>query len=325
VKRLRLAAGVATSAALLAFLLWSVDPRDLAAQLRDAQWGWTLVVAALAPVGLWVRARRWRYLFPPGSSPPALTPAMMIGYMVNNVLPLRAGEIVRVYVVARRWRHGFWTTLGTLVVERVLDSVALILVLGVLVLLVPVPPVFRWAALSLLAIDVAAVAALGLLAAAPDTCLRFVHRLTRRWPGLGDRIGGVFDRFVRGLDGVRTPGHLVPLTLWSALVWLVPAVAGWLMLRAVHLDLPLIVGWTVLAFVGLGISIPSAPGYVGVFHYAAVLALEIFDVPRPTAVGYALIFHATQFIPITLLGWVFLLREHLSLGEATHAPAVEEA
>ena len=134
----------------------------------------------------------------------------------------------------------------------------------------------------------------------------------------------VFRRFVDGLEGIRTPGHLLPLALWTVVVWLPPAAAAWAIFRAMQLDLPWIAAWTVLAFVGVGISIPAAPGYVGVFHYAAVLALEIFDVPRPAALSYALVYHASQILAITAAGWVFLLREHLSLGEATHArPAPE--
>lgn len=322
--RLRLVAGLVVSAVLLGALLWSVDLRELAAQLRRADWGLALVVAVLAPAGLWVRARRWRYLFPPGAEPPALAPAMMIGYMVNNILPLRAGEIVRVYVVARRWGRGFWTTLATLVVERVLDSLAIILILGGLVLVIPVPALFRWTALTLLAIDVAAVAGLVALAGAPAACRRLLERLTRRWPRAGERAARIFDRFVHGLDGIRTPSHLLPLAAWTALVWIVPALAAWLTLRAMHLDLPPVVGFTVLAFVGLGVSIPSAPGYVGVFHYAAVLALEIFDVGRATALGYALLFHAIQVIPVTLVGWYFLLREHVRIADATRPVPIEE-
>lgn len=316
---LRLAVGAAISLALLVVLLWTVDLREVWRQVLQTQWGWTLVCAALAPIGLWIRARRWGYLFPPRSRPPALVPAMMIGYMVNNILPLRAGEIVRVYVVARRWGRGFWTALATLVVERVLDSLILILVLGVLIFLIPVPPTLRWAATILLALDVVAVAVLGLLAVAPAACERVLRRATRSWPGLGDRGLRVFQRFVDGLEGIRTPGHLLPLALWTVIVWLAPAAAAWVMFRAMHLDLPWIAAWTVLAFVGVGISIPAAPGYVGVFHYAAVLALEIFDVPRPAALSYALVYHASQVLAITATGWVFLLREHLSLGEATHA------
>ncbi len=323
--RLKIAAGVIISAVLLGILLWTVDLRELADALKHTRWEWTLLSVALTLAGLWIRAWRWHYLFPPGTDPPALVPAVMIGYMVNNILPLRAGELVRVYVVRRRWRRGFWTTLATLVVERVLDSLAVVLILGVLVLLIPVPAIFRWTAVTLLAADAVAITAMAVLVAAPASGRRLVAALTRRRPGLGDRITRVFDRFVLGLDGVRTLAHLPPLLVWSTLVWVAPALAAWAMLRALDLDLPLLVSWTVLAFVGMSMSIPSAPGYVGVFHYAAVLALEVFGVPRPTALGYAIIFHATQFIPMTVVGWIFLLREQLSLGEATHVHPAEEA
>lgn len=321
---LRVGVGVAISVVLLVSLLWTVDLAEVWRQIQKTQWGWTLASAALAPIGLWIRAHRWGYLFPPGSKPPALVPATMIGYMVNNILPLRAGEIVRVYVVARRWQGGFWTALATLVVERVLDSLIMILVLGTLIFLIPVPATFRWAATILLALDMIALAALGLLVVAPAACERLLRAATRPWPGLAERVLLVFQRFVDGLEGIRTPGHLLPLVVWTVIVWLAPVTVAWMMLRAMHLDLPWIAAWTVLAFVGVGISIPAAPGYVGVFHYAAVLALEIFDVPRPAALSYALVYHASQILAITASGWVFLLREHLSLGEATHVrPAPE--
>jgi len=106
-------------------------------------------------------------------------------------------------------------------------------------------------------------------------------------------------------------------------VWLAPALAAWTMLQAMDLHLPLTAGWTVLAFVGLSVSIPSAPGYVGIFHYAAVLALEVFGVTRATAVGYALVYHAAQILPVRLVGWLFLLRENVSLSEATQRAASE--
>jgi hypothetical protein len=318
--RLRVAAGVLVSAGLLAFLLWSVDRHELVRQLGRTRPGWVTLGAALGLVGLWVRARRWRYLFPPGPEPPGLVPAMMIGYMANNVLPFRAGEIIRVYVVARRWHRGFWTTLATLVVERVLDSLAIVLILGLLVLVIPVPPIFRWGALTLLGIDVAAVILLGWLTAFPEAGQRLVRRFLTRWPSRADRLAGVLGRFIHGLDGIRTPAYRGPLAVWTALVWIVPALAAWVVLRAMDLDLPAAASWTVLAFVGLGISVPSAPSYVGVYHYAVVLALAVFDVSRPAALGYAIVFHASQVIPITVAGWVFLLREHMSLTEARRPP-----
>jgi hypothetical protein len=256
----------------------------------------------------------------------------MIGYMTNNVLPLRAGEVVRVYVVARRWAarvggppgrvHGFWTTLATLVVERVLDSLAIVLMLAVLILIIPVPPYLQWAALVVLAIDVAGIAVLVTLAVAPARAQQVLGRLTSRWPRLHERAGRLLDTFVHGLDGIRTVAHLLPLLGWTALVWTLAAAAAWTMLRAMDLPLPWVAGVTVLAFVGLGVSIPSAPGYVGVFHAAAAAAVGLFGVAQPAAVGYALVFHASQILPVILIGWLYLVREQMSLGEArrVHPP-----
>jgi glycosyltransferase 2 family protein len=323
--RIKITLALGLSFGLLAYLLASVDLRALGAQLARTEWGWVAAAAACGVLGLYARAVRWRYLFPPATNPPALVPAIMIGYMANNVLPLRAGELVRVWVVARRWHGGFWTAFATLVVERVLDSLALVLILGVLVLLVPVPAVFRHAALVVLAIDVAGVAALWVLAASPDTGRRLVAALARRWTALERRLVPGYDMFVHGLEGVRTLGHVPPLFAWTVVVWLLPAAAAWMTLRAVHLDLPWLAGWVVLAFVGLGISIPAAPGYFGVFHFAAAKAVELFGADPAAGVAFAIVMHATQYVAVTLVGWGYLLREGLTLTEAARAPAGADA
>jgi uncharacterized membrane protein YbhN (UPF0104 family) len=256
----------------------------------------------------------------------------MIGYMANNVLPLRAGEIVRVYVVARRWSAAgaggmggvFWTALATLIVERVLDSLAVVLMLAVLVLIVPVPAFLQVAALAVLVIDLVGIGVLIALIAAPGRCARLIDRLSARWPRLRQRALGIFETFVRGLDGIRAPSHALPILVWTMIVWVIPASAAWAMLAAMNLDMSWVAAWTVLAFAALGVSIPSAPGYVGVFHAATALAVGLFGVARAAAVGYALVFHATQFLPTIVVGWLYLLREQVSLGEATHArPSVQ--
>jgi uncharacterized protein (TIRG00374 family) len=288
-----------------------------------------VVVAALLGVaGIYARAFRWRWLFPPNAPPPGIVPATMIGYMANNVLPLRAGEVVRIYTAARRLREAhalsatqaFWLAAATVVIERVLDSVALVLILSVLVFVTPVPARVEWAAGILLAIDVVGVALLVTMARAPHLGRRVVVGLTHRWPQLEHTALGMFDTAVRGLDGIRNPAHALRIAAWTPVVWILPAAAAWTMFRAFHLELPLLAGWVVIAFVGIGISVPSAPGYFGVFHFATKLALELFGVEPSTALAYALIYHASAVIPITLLGWAYLIREHVSLGEVRRAP-----
>src|SRR5262245_10296784 len=245
----------------------------------------------------------------------------MIGYMANNVLPFRAGEVARVYVVAHRWGHGFWTTVGTVVVERVLDGMTVVLLVGLSVLLIPVPAYLQWGALVMLVVNLVGIAGVAGMAWRPRTMHAIARWIFRHWPRVQSRVTLVFDRFVQGVDGVRTPGHLLPLLGWSVVSWFLPAFAAWTVMRAMHLSLSWLAPWVVLAFVGVSVSLPSAPGFIGVFHAAAAVALSIFAVPRAEAVGYTIILHAVQFVPVTLVGWLFLLREHVSLTEVRRARA----
>lgn len=247
----------------------------------------------------------------------------MIGYMVNNVLPLRAGEFVRVYVVARRWGGHFWTAAATLIVERVLDSLCIVLMLGILIFLIDVPRIIEVAAIGMLIVDVAGVSLLIAMAVAPERCLAVIGRLTRRWPRFHSRIVNAADRFLHGLDGIRSPTHVLPVLMWTVVVWSLAALSAWTALKAADLHLPLLAGWVVLTFVGLGVSVPSAPGYVGVFQFAARLATDLFGVSAAAGLGYGIVFHASQFIPVTLVGWGYLLREHMSLGDVTHITPAE--
>jgi uncharacterized protein (TIRG00374 family) len=312
--------GVAVSAALLVYLFWSVDPRDVAARLGQTHWGFLAASVVLNLASVWIRGWRWYYLFPPGSRPSHLFSALMIGYMGNNVLPLRAGEIVRVYVASR---HGprFWTTVATLVVERVLDGLAVGLMLAVLFLTVPMPRELRWPALMFLAVDAAGMVVLAVIAVAPARCADLTRALAGRWPGLERRALDALGTMSEGLRGVRARRHLVPIVASSVGIWLVLALAVWAALRAAHLELPLAASFAVIAFMGLGVSLPSSPGFVGVIQVATVLALALFSVPRTEALSFSLMFHAAQYFPVTLYGLVLLMLEQVSLSEARRATA----
>ena len=283
-------------------------------QLRATDGAWLTAAGLLGLLGLGARARRWALLFPPGEEPPPLFPAMMIGYMVNNVLPLRAGEVVRVAVAAQRWGHGFWAIVATTIVERLLDSLVIVGVLSVLVFVLPVPRYLVGGAITLLVVDVVAIAVLVALAARPEWSRAVVGRLTARWPSVHASTARLLDTFVRGLDGIRTVRRLPLIVLWTVVLWMFPIFAAWAGLRSVHLNLPFVASWTVLAFVGLSVSVPSAPGYVGVFHFAAAKAVEIFGVDPAPALGFALVFHVSQLVPVTIVGWLYFLREPISLG-----------
>ncbi|OGL16850.1 MAG: hypothetical protein A3K12_03855 [Candidatus Rokubacteria bacterium RIFCSPLOWO2_12_FULL_71_19] len=321
---LKILVGLLVSAALLVYVFRDADVRAIPGLLARTHWGLLAASVALNLLSLWARARRWAFLFPPGAHPSHLFNAVMIGYMGNNLLPLRAGEVVRAYVVARRGQR-FWTTVATMVVERVLDAIAVGLMLACLFLLMTVPRELRWAALVFISADLALIAALVLVAVAPDRCERMLGRLVGRWPAVQRRARRVFATVNEGLSGIRAARHLLPIVLWSAGIWLLLAAAVWTAFRAAHLELPWGAAWTVLAFLGLGVSLPSSPGFAGVVQAVVIIALALFSVPRTEALSFSLLLHASQYFPVTLWGLALLLVEQVSLADASRTTGVNPA
>jgi uncharacterized protein (TIRG00374 family) len=307
--------GLAVSAGLLVYLFWDVDVHGIAGRLADTRWGLLALSIGLNFVALWTRARRWYYLFPPGAHPTHLFNATMIGYTGNNLLPLRAGEVLRAYVVARRGQR-LWTAVATIVVERVLDGLAVGAILGYLLLAVTLPGELWWASLVFVSMDLGMIAVLVLMASSPETCRRILLAVLRRRSGLARRVSDTLDTFNEGLRGVRTPAHVAPMLAWSAAGWLLWALSAWTGLKAARLELPLTASWAVLGFVGLGVSLPSSPGFAGIVQAATVLALALFGVPRADALSFSILLHAAQFFPVTVWGLVLLLVEEVSLTEA---------
>ncbi|HZP37470.1 MAG TPA: lysylphosphatidylglycerol synthase transmembrane domain-containing protein [Methylomirabilota bacterium] len=310
--------GLVVSGGLLAYVFSGVDLHAIGARLRSTLWSFLFLSVVLYFVSMWMRAWRWRYLFPPGARVGHLFRALLIGYMGNNLLPLRAGEIVRVYVASR---HGprFWTAFATVVVERVLDGLAIGLLVGVVLLIVPVPPELRWSIFLFLAVDLLGMLVLVAIAVVPEACRALIETLFHRARWIEHRLLRVLDTMIEGVSGLRAARHLAPILISSVGTWLFLAVSIWAALHAAHLDLPLAAAWTVLAFLGLGVSLPSSPGFVGVIQAATMLALALFGVERTDALSFSLLLHASQFVPVTAVGLGCLFAEHVRLTDVARA------
>ena len=321
---LKILLGMAVSAALLVYLFWNADLGAIAANLVRTHWGFLAASIGLNLLSLWVRARRWHFLFPPDAHPTHLFNAVMIGYMGNNLLPLRAGEVVRAYVVTRRGQR-FWTVVATMVVERVLDALAVGIMLVGLFLLMPVPRELEWAALVFLSVDLALIGLLAAIAAAPERCRRLLTTFFGRWPRLAASAARGLETINEGLRGIRARRHLLPIVGWSAGIWLALAACVWTAFRAAHLELPFGAAWAVLAFLGLGVSLPSSPGFAGIVQAAVVLALALFAVPQTDALSFSILLHVSQFLPVTLWGLALLVVEQVSLTDAARSTGVHRA
>lgn len=293
--------------------------------LAQANVGGFLAVCVLTIFGFWVRAIRWRHLIRAGRpiSTPSLFSATMIGFMANNVLPFRLGEIVRPWVLARRERLPNSMLIATIVVERAIDMLTLLTIFGVALLIHPIAEntsagrMVQEGARLMIALSVA----LTIFVVAAERNRAIALAALRIVPaGARDRAGRLLERFLDGFALFRDPLKLFEVFALSVGMFLCYAVAlgitGWSM----HLSaLPWYSGLVMLVVTAIGIMVPAAPGYVGTLNIACVVGLALFGIAKGPASAYSWFYFLSQWLPITAVGLWYLHREGLSLkslGEA---------
>ncbi len=283
------------------------DARDA---LAASDMRWLLPTSAVLAVAVWLRVVRWWVLFDPGSRPPlrAVGHATFVGYFFNNILPARAGEAARVIALHRRARTPRAETIGTVVIERVFDLLAL---LALLFASYPLLPKISWLrAAALLAIVVVAglVVLVAVLVRYDERAVRWLLSPLRRLPsaGVAERVEYAVTNASRGLVGLRDVRVAVRAMALTIASWVVLAVAYWILMAAFDLDVPAVAGMLVVVAINLSLVLPSSPAALGVFEAATVVALRAFDVPHAEALSYALVLHLLNLVPFLLIGAALL-------------------
>jgi uncharacterized protein (TIRG00374 family) len=292
--------------------------------LAHANWGGFLAVCVLTIFGFWVRAVRWRFFLQGDQrvSTDSLFSATMIGFMANNILPFRLGEFVRPWVLSRREKLPNSMLLATIVVERVIDMITLLVLFGLALVLNPIREhteaagIMHLGATIMISLSVALI--VFMVAAERNRglarwFLRFLPAAVR------ERAGRLLDRFLDGCALFRDPLKLVQVLALSLGMFLCYAVAlgitGWSM----HLtQLPWYSGLVMLVVTAIGIMVPAAPGYVGTLNYACKIGLALYGVSPAAASAYSWFYFLSQWLPITAVGLYYLHREGLSLKSLGH-------
>lgn len=329
--------GILLSVAILAWALREVSPGEVWEVLRHSRWGFFVLSAIVATLAFPLRAWRWRYLLlsvavdvPYG----ALWRSTAIGFMVNNVALARAGELARAYALTREdKRVRFTAALGSLVVDRVLDAVAILVLLIAAIAVPSFPkgtvvggrPVQDWAILTAV---VATVALLGLTALAvyPRAMLgiwdALVGRVAPRWSERGRRL---LEGFATGLGVLRNPRLFVLVMAWTLGQWILNGASFWIAFHAVDITPSFSAALFTQSLLALSVAAPSTPGFFGVFEGVALAALSVYGVPNAQALSYAIGYHITSYIPITVIGLAYFMRLGLHFRDlgtgATNAAA----
>ena len=323
----RILIGVIVSAICLFFVLRQVDFAELVDTLGRTNLFWVaLTILQLIPA-MWLKAYRWRLFFPdPEAARRAgLVPALYIGYMVNTIAPLRMGELVRAYLVGHHDRLGVSTTVATVVLEKLFDVGSLVLIFVVLALLAPLPD---WAnaaaAASGLGLTVGVIGTI-FLVVAEARVISLLEYVEKRLPLLNRlHLSALAASFVDGLRCIQSPERLFWSVVWSAVLWIGGAATLAFGFLAVGISLTPAMVLFLLVVTNLGMAVPSAPGYVGVYHALVVVGLAVFGVAETTALSAAIVLHAAVFGFFLLGGMIYLWRGRFSLTQLISGARAEQ-
>jgi hypothetical protein len=244
--------------------------------------------------------------------------------MGNNVYPFRAGEVIRAFVLKRKEGISISASIATILVERIFDG--LVMLLFVFVALPTAPGLPEWlrqiVILASLAFLGALVVFLG-MAVWSNTSRNFYQWVIARFvpPAFQPKLIALADRFMEGLSSLRRWQDVVMIFFTSVIIWLLETVKYWFVMHAFNFSVSFFALMLMNGVVNLATTLPSAPGYIGTFDTPGIEVLKVFGVNKDVAAAYTLVLHAALWLPITLLGVWYMLRESLSWQDFDQAVA----
>lgn len=314
---LRIAFGIVLSVVFLYFSLRGVDLGEAWASLKAAKHLYFFPAMIMVAISFFVRAVRWKVILG-AMKPVSLSHAFsatMIGFMANNVLPMRAGELVRALAIGRHASLSRSSALATIVVERIFDMMILLIVLAIGASGKTIPNELRQ---GLIVVTVVTALMMVGFAIWARTGRRLGPRIARMGgPRWGERLGSLVDSFQDGLGTLGSVRRGVRVFLLSIAVWGFFVAAVELCLQAFFIETGFKGPVFLLGVVSLGVMLPSAPGYIGTMQYFFTLSLAAFAIPKAVSVSASWFYWLAQYIPVTVVGLACVTRENMNLRGLT--------
>lgn len=323
--RIRTASVSILAIALLGWFLRGANLADVWRHVRTANVGLLVLALVFVSTTFWIRAFRWQQLLGPIGPTRFRTVfrSGVIGFAALSILPARVGDLLRPYLVARQDGLPFTSAFATIVMERVLDLIAVLALMAIYVwgfadtstwnprFLTPI----HWSAAIGGLVSLALLGAMWVLASHPEKIERLVHSTDRVLPRpVALRLGELARMFSSGFAVAREPRAFLFALLWSFPLWIIIASETWAVTRAFDIALPFTGTFLLQLFLVVGVAVPT-PGGVGSYHEAYRFGVtSFFGAPNDQAVAAAIVVHAIAFFPVLLLGLVFMAQDGLSFG-----------
>jgi len=313
--------GIIISLVCLYFAFQGIQFDKVMEALRDFNYLWLIPASIVFLVSYVARVFRWQLLFVPQRvRTNGVFHALNIGYFLSNILPARLGDLVRAYLIGQMENVSKARALSTVVVERLSDGLAVVVLLAITALFVPnIPDVAKQGALGVAAGGIAGIVFLLALSFQKERGLRLLRRLTGWIPfAQNPRLWGILDSLIDGFAILRSPRPLIGVGLWALIAWITGGIMWWVVMIGMNLQtdgslLPLQAAFLAMTITSLAVIVPSSPGYIGVFHFGVQVTLNtVFGVDKSAALSYAFIIHAFTYVWLIVLGIYSMWHEGLT-------------
>ena len=313
---------LAVSVAFLALVFWSIDFDEFLDAFAEANYLWLIPAVIVYFLAFTLRAWRWQSLLAHlgGVTLGRSYFVATIGYAANNVLPLRLGEFVRAYLLRRNPGLDMTASLATIAVERILDGLTLLLWLGIGLLFFAsmwtLSPLLTLAAQVAAVVFISAGVAVMLAVLFPDAALRVGNTVTRPLPErYATRLMGIAESLLHGFAALKDARKIPFWFVVSNAVWGGEALVYILVAVAMDVDIHIVVLCVAVAASNLATAVPSSSGGIGPFELLAKETLVRAGVGAGLATAYAIVIHATLWVPVTIAGAILLILEGVPLRE----------
>lgn len=311
--------GLVITLVCLVLAFQGIQPDKVLDAFARINWLWLPFLIMTFMISYAGRAFRWQALFYPYHPRwSRVFGTLNIGYFLSNITPARIGDFVRAYLLGTLENIPVARALSTVLIERIMDGLTVVVLLVVLLPWIPnLPNEWRNGGLVFGLVGIALVVVLLLLSFQKEKGIAFLQKISSPIPllrreGLWRFIGHLID----GLSVIREPRPLLIAILWSFEVWLVASVLAWMTMFAMGINnLPLTAGIAIQVFTALGVAVAASPGQIGVFHLIALTVLtKLFGLDPNIALAYAFAFHGMTYILLSALGLGSAWREGLNLA-----------
>jgi uncharacterized protein (TIRG00374 family) len=315
----------------LFFLLFirGMDIKQIWGAAKEANYLFVLLAVAINTFAFLVRAERWEYLLEPIKKIklPSLFSAVCIGFMGNSLLPARAGEFIRAYMMGKREGISKSSALATIVIERLMDGLTILFMLIIVLFFFRFPKdrhgsyitlsFLKWIVTLTSFFYGIVIALLISLSWKPEKVWHLLKGILHRFlnHGLVTKTEKLYNSFILGLEALKKGRHMLSIIIYSIILWIITAFAIYILFLAFSIKLTFFNAVFLLVVVAVGVMLPSSPGYVGTFHLASSEALILLGIGVNYAKTFAIVHHAVSIVPVTLLGLFYLYRENMSFRE----------